>query len=69
MFSGIEIGKLLLLLVPILLLNYGMAIYCIYDMFRPNRKVKGGNRIVWILVVGFINMFGWIAYLLIGREE
>ena len=69
MLEGLDLGKLLLLITPILLLNYGMVIYCFYDMFRPERKVKGGNRLVWMLVVGFVNMFGWIIYLMIGREE
>lgn len=69
MFEGLEIGKLILLLLPILLLNYGMVIYCIIDMFKDERKVKGNNKIIWLLVVGFVNMFGWIIYLLIGREE
>ena len=69
MIDGLDVGKLLLLLIPILLVNYGMVIYCIIDMFKVERKVKGGNKIVWLLVVGLVNMFGWITYLLIGREE
>ncbi len=64
-----EISKLLLLLLPIAIINYGIAIYCIVDILKEERIVKGGNKIVWILVVALINFFGWVIYLLIGREE
>lgn len=64
-----DIGKIILLLAPIILINYGLVIYCIIDILKYDRNVKGGNKLIWILVVALINMFGWIIYLMFGREE
>lgn len=60
---------LLLALVPLVLIELGIVIYCIVDLFKPDRRVRGGNKIVWLLIILLISTFGWIAYLLIGRED
>lgn len=60
---------LLLLLLPVVLISLGMEIYCIVDLFKPERRVKGENKLVWLLVILLVSTFGWLAYLLFGREE
>lgn len=60
---------LLLLLLPVILISLGMEIYCIVDLFKPERRVKGENKLVWLLVILLVSTFGWLAYLLFGREE
>lgn len=60
---------LLLLLLPVVLISLGMEIYCIVDLFKPERHVKGENKLVWLLVILLVSTFGWLAYLLFGREE
>lgn len=60
---------LLLLLLPVVLISLGMEIYCIVDLFKPERHVKGANKLVWLLVILLVSTFGWLAYLLFGREE
>ncbi len=39
------------------------------DLLNPERKVKGGNKLVWGLVIVFINLIGPLVYLVAGREE
>ncbi|WP_246370020.1 PLDc N-terminal domain-containing protein [Mesobacillus zeae] len=34
---------------------------------HPN--VRRGNKVVWVIVVVFVNIFGPILYFLIGRGE
>lgn len=60
---------LLLLLVPILLINLGLLTWGLYDLTRPERRVKGGSKVLWALVIIFLNTLGPILYFLVGREE
>jgi hypothetical protein len=60
---------LLLALLPLVLIDLGMVIYCIVDLYRPERRVRGGNKILWLLIILLISTLGWVAYLLAGRED
>lgn len=60
---------LLLALLPLVLIDLGIVIYCIVDLFKPDRRVRGGNKIVWLLIILLVSTLGWVAYLLIGRED
>ena len=60
---------LLLALLPLVLIDLGMVIYCIVDLLQPDRRVRGNNKLVWLLIILLIGTFGWVAYLLAGRED
>ncbi len=60
---------ILLALIPLVLIDLGMVIFCIVDLYRPERHVRGGNKLIWLLVIVLVSTFGWLAYLLFGREE
>lgn len=60
---------LLLALLPLALIDLGVVVYCILDLYKPDRRVRGGNKTVWLLIILFINALGWVAYLLAGRED
>jgi hypothetical protein len=62
-------STLLLALIPLVLLDLGMVIFCIIDLYKPDRRVRGGNKLVWLLVILLVSTLGWIIYLLAGREE
>jgi hypothetical protein len=62
-------STLLLALIPLVLLDLGMVIFCIVDLYKPDRRVRGGNKLVWLLVILLVSTLGWIIYLLAGREE
>ncbi|XMB86382.1 PLD nuclease N-terminal domain-containing protein [Mycoplasmatota bacterium WC44] len=64
-----EYTKLILLLLPVILINCAVVIYCVIDILKEDRVVKGGNKLIWILAVGLVNPFGWLLYLIIGRVE
>ena len=56
------------LLIPIILIDLGFKIYAIVDIIKEDRRVKGDNKIIWLLVIALIN-FGWVFYFLLGRDE
>jgi Phospholipase_D-nuclease N-terminal len=66
--NGLDfILKYLPLLIPLLLIELGLMIYCLVDIAR--REKTKGPKWMWILIVVLVNLLGSIAYLIIGREE
>ena len=59
----------IILITPLALIALGLLIYALYDLSRPERKVTGGNKWVWLAVILLISTAGPLAYLLVGREE
>lgn len=62
------IMDLLPLIIPIFLIDLFFKIYVIIDILKEDRMVKGGNKIIWIVVSVLVN-FGWIIYLIFGKDE
>ena len=60
---------ILLLIIPILVIQLGLLVWGLYDLTRPERRVKGDSKVVWALIIIFINIIGPILYFLVGREE
>jgi len=59
--------KWLPLLVPIILIQYGLLIVALIDVLRRERT--RGPKWAWILVIVLVNLIGPIVYFLFGREE
>lgn len=57
------IGPLIFLLLDLL-----VVVYCLEDLLKPERRVAGGNKAVWAIILIFSGI-GWIFYLLYGREN
>jgi DMSO reductase anchor subunit len=54
-------------LIPVLLLQLGLAIFCLIDLARRNRTK--GPKWMWAIIIIFGELLGPLVYLLIGREE
>ena len=66
--NGLDfILKYLPLLIPLLLIELGLMVFCLVDIAR--REKTKGPKWMWILIVVLVNLLGSIAYLIIGREE
>ena len=64
-----NVETLVLVLVPIIVIQLGLLVWALYDLTRPERRVKGDSKVVWALIIIFINLLGPILYFLVGREE
>jgi hypothetical protein len=60
--------RLLPLFIPLFVVEVGLMVVALLDIIKRER-VRGGNKVVWILVVVLIGVIGPIAYLLFGRQE
>jgi hypothetical protein len=61
--------ELLPILIPILILQLTLMAIGLYDLTRPDRRVKGGNKLVWGLVIVLGQLLGPLVYFLFGRED
>jgi nitric oxide reductase large subunit len=61
--------NLLLLLLPIVVIWAGLLIFALVDLLKPERRVTGGNKLVWALVIVLIGTIGPLLYLLAGRRD
>jgi hypothetical protein len=64
-----NIGDLLPILIPLAILELALLALGLYDLTRPDRKVKGGNKWIWAIIIVLVNFIGPLIYFFFGREE
>jgi Phospholipase_D-nuclease N-terminal len=57
------------LLIPLIVLQLVLMGLGLWDLTRPDRRVRGGNKIVWGVVIVLFQMIGPLVYFLVGRED
>jgi hypothetical protein len=61
--------QIVALVAPIVVIQLGLMIAALIDLEREDRRVRGGSKLVWALVIVFVNLIGPILYFVAGREE
>jgi hypothetical protein len=61
--------QIIALVAPIIVIQLGLMISALIDLERDERRVRGGSKFVWALVIVFVNVVGPILYFVAGREE
>ena len=61
--------QIIALLIPIVVIQLGLMIAALVDLERDERRVRGGSKLVWAVVIVFVNILGPILYFIAGREE
>ena len=64
-----ELGEVLALLIPLVVIQLALLGFALRDFLNPERRVRGSNKIVWGLVIVFVNLIGPLVYFFVGREE
>jgi hypothetical protein len=57
------------ILIPLLIAELALVIFCLIDLFRADRRVRGNSKLVWVIVVLFIGTLGPLLYLFWGRKD
>jgi len=60
--------RILPFLIPLFIIQVALAVIALVDLVKRER-VRGGNKLVWVLVIVLVNTIGPIVYLLAGRED
>ncbi|MDT8307297.1 MAG: PLDc N-terminal domain-containing protein [Anaerolineae bacterium] len=55
------------LLIPLILIQVGLMVAALWDLFR--QPLTRGPRWLWIVIIVFVNIVGPILYFTVGREE
>jgi hypothetical protein len=63
------IEELLPYLIPLAILQVVLVAVALWDLTRPDRRVRGENKVVWGVVIVVFQMLGPLAYFLFGRDE
>lgn len=66
-FAGMSTGELLAMLAPVVLLQLGLAVYCLMQIWR--KGVANLNPWIWSTIVLLLNFVGPIAFLLVGKKR
>jgi hypothetical protein len=61
--------SLLLIVLPLVLIELGLVVFSLIDLFKPERRVIGDNKLVWALIIVLVGTIGPIVYLLAGRKQ
>jgi Phospholipase_D-nuclease N-terminal len=67
--ADLSTGQIIALLIPIIVIQVGLMIAGLVDLERDERRVRGGSKLVWAVVIVFVNIIGPILYFVAGREE
>lgn len=63
-----EIMDYLPIIIPLLLLQLILMVTALLHLIK-NERLDQNNKIIWALVIIFLNLIGPILYLLFGRKE
>ena len=63
-----DTGVLIAVLLPLVIVEFVLLVAALYDLTRPNRRVRGDSKVVWALIIIFVATIGPILYFLAGRE-
>ncbi len=61
--------QIIALLLPIIVIQVGLMIAALFDLEKSERRVRGGSKLIWVLIIVFVNVIGPIVYFVAGREE
>ena len=61
--------EILPFVIPLIVLQLVLMLIGLFDLTRPERRVKGDSKVVWALIIIFVNLLGPLVYFLFGREE
>ncbi len=64
-----ELNEILPLLIPVVALQLALIVFALKDLFKADRRVKGGNKGIWAFLIIFINFIGPLTYFFAGRED
>jgi hypothetical protein len=66
--DDLNMTQIIALAIPLLLIEAGLLAFALYDLIK-RKKVRGGSKWLWAVIIVLINFIGPIVYFILGREE
>jgi len=63
-----EVIEMVLVIAPLVVINLIFLVVALVDLAK-RQKVLWDNKLVWVLLIVFVQYLGWIAYFLFGRKD
>jgi hypothetical protein len=57
------------LIAPIVIIDLILIVFSLWDLTRPERRVRWLPKPVWAVIILFVSTIGALAYLLLARED
>jgi len=67
--SNVDVATVALVLIPVLILQVGLMIYALYDLFQEDRRVRGDSKAMWAFIIALVNLIGPLLYFFVGRDD
>lgn len=64
-----DVWSLLPIVLPIIAIQLTLLVVALRDLLRPERRVRGGSKLAWGLVIVLVSLLGPILYFTAGREN
>ena len=64
-----DLGLAAVIILPLLFIQVLLILVALRDLVRPERRVKGGNKWVWGLIIVVGELLGPLLYFALGREN
>jgi hypothetical protein len=63
-----ELSKILPLLIPLIILQFGLQIAALVNLYR-RKKVRFNNKAVWVIIILLGSMVGSIIYFIAKGDD
>jgi hypothetical protein len=60
---------LVALIAPLVIIDLILIVFSLWDLTRPERRVRWLPKPVWAVIILFVSTIGALAYLLLARED
>ena len=64
-----DAATIALIVIPLVILELGLMLYALHDLFGEDRRVRGDSKIMWALIIALANGIGPLIYFFIGRDD
>jgi hypothetical protein len=65
--AGLDVGHILAIVLPLLLVQVALLVIALRDLLRPERRVRGGSKLIWGIVICLGELIGPLLYFAVGR--
>ncbi len=68
-WAPMDAATIALVLIPLVILQFGLMFYALYDLFAEDRRVRGDSKIMWALIIALASGIGPLVYFFAGRDD